>query len=74
MINHASFINPHSHYYGEFTPENLKFHNEMEEFVQEANIISNLAGNGKMSLDQAFSEIEALWKQLIKSKEELGIG
>ena len=72
--NNADFIHPHSHYYGELTPENVKFHNEMEDFVQEATMISNLAGNGKMSLENAFGEIEKLWDQLIQSKEDLRIG
>ena len=36
--------------------------------------ISALAGNGKMPLDQAMSEIELLWEQLEKSKKELGVG
>lgn len=74
MIHNADFIHPHSHYYGELTPENVHFHNQMEDFVQEATMISNLAGNGKMSLENAFGEIEKLWKQLIQSKEELRIG
>jgi len=74
MVNNASFIHPHSHYHGELTPENVKFHNQMEDFVQEASMISNLAGNGKIPLDEAFSEIEQLWQELMKSKEELGIG
>ena len=74
MINRSEFIHPHSHFYGKSSPENIKFYNLMEDFVQEASLISNLAGNGKMSLDDAFSEIEELWKQVIKSKEDLGIG
>ena len=74
MINHADFIRPHSHFYGKPSPENIEFHNLMQDFVQEASLISNLAGNGKMSLDDAFTDIEQLWNQLIKSKEELSMG
>lgn len=74
MIKNAEFIHPHSHFYGELTPENIQFHNLMEDFVQEATLISNLAGNGKMSLEKAYAEIEKLWQQLGRSKEELKIG
>jgi hypothetical protein len=74
MTHNSDFIHPHSHYYGELTPENVQFHNQMEDFVQESTMISNLAGNGKMSLDDAFGEIEKLWQQLIQSKQELRIG
>jgi hypothetical protein len=74
MIKSAEFIHPHSHFYGELTPENVEFHNQMEDFVQEATLISNLAGNGKMSLAEAYGEIEKLWQQLGQSKEALKIG
>jgi hypothetical protein len=33
-----------------------------------------LTSNGKISVEQAFTQIETLWEQVEKSKTQLGIG
>ncbi|MBK4731465.1 hypothetical protein JJD41_16570 [Oxynema sp. CENA135] len=74
MTTESEFLYPHSHFHGELTPENIEFHNKMEDFVQRSSILSNLASNGKISLEQAFTEIGDLWEELCQKKEQLNIG
>ncbi|MFB2974050.1 hypothetical protein ACE1CD_34225 [Aerosakkonema sp. BLCC-F183] len=74
MLAIYSLLYPRSHYYGEVKPENLVFNANIQEFAQRVSYISCLASNGKISMEQAFSDIEALWKELEKTKQELGIG
>lgn len=55
-------------------PENILFHDNLQEFGYRASILSNLATGGKLSLEDAFDKIEQLWEKLSDSKQELGIG
>lgn len=70
----SGFINPLHRYYGEFTPENLVFDANLQEFSHRVSIISALEKGGKMSPIESFEQIESLWKQLRTSKKQLGIG
>jgi len=36
--------------------------------------ISGFATSGKITLDRAYSDIEALWQRLSESKKQLGVG
>jgi len=74
MLNNSNFLYPKSRYYGEVKPENLVFDANLQEFAQRVNYISALAGNGKIPLEVAMSEIELLWENLENSKKELGVG
>jgi len=74
MSNISSILYPKSRYYGEVKPENLVFNANLQEFAQRVSYISALASNGKIPLDQAFSDIEALWQRLDESKKQLGVG
>lgn len=68
------FLYPHNRYYGQFKPENLLFNANLQEFAQRVSYIYNLENSGKLDPEQAYNRIEALWKQLERSKKELGIG
>ncbi|QIR35892.1 hypothetical protein HCG51_03380 [Tolypothrix sp. PCC 7910] len=68
-----NFIYPRSRYYGKITPENLLFNANLQEFTQKVTYISCLETSGKLSPDEAYQQIKNLWKQLKKSKKELGI-
>ncbi len=68
------FLYPRRKYYGEFTPENLIFNSNLQEFAQKVSYICNLETAGKISTHYAYQEIKKLWKQLRQSKRELGIG
>jgi hypothetical protein len=68
-----NFIYPRRRYYGQMTPENLVFNSNLQEFSQKVSYISCLETNGKLSPDEAYQQIKQVWKQLKKSKKELGI-
>ncbi|NJN74567.1 MAG: hypothetical protein HC799_18115 [Limnothrix sp. RL_2_0] len=67
------FLYPHESYRGEFTLENVAFNANLQEFAQRVNVICNLETNGKISTDQAYKDIKALWKELKNSKKSLEI-
>jgi sigma54-dependent transcription regulator len=69
-----SFLHPRSRYRGEFTPENLVFNSNLQEFSQRVDYLCALETNGKITPDEAYQEIKRLYKQLKQSKRELGIG
>ena len=69
-----NFLYPKRRYYGEFTPENLVFNSNLQEFAQKVSFICNLETAGKIPTHDAYQEIKKLWKQLKQSKKDLGIG
>lgn len=74
MTERDEFLYPRSRYYGEFTPQNLAFNANLQEFAQRVSYLCNLETGGKISPDEAYEQIKALWKELKKSKKNLGIG
>lgn len=68
-----SFIYRKNCYHGHFTPQTLVFNANLQEFTQRVGHISNLQSNGKLSPQEAYEQIEALWKQLEGSFCALGI-
>jgi hypothetical protein len=68
------FLYPRRRYYGQFKPENVVFNANLQEFAQKVGYITNLETSGKLSPEEAYSQIKALWKELKRSKKELGIG
>lgn len=74
MSDRDEFLSPRSRYYGSVKPENLVFNANLQEFAQRINYICNLETNGKISPEEAYDQIKALWKQLKRSKKQLGIG
>jgi len=49
MITKDDFLYPRSRYYGQFTPENLLFNNNLQEFAQRVCYIASLETGGKIS-------------------------
>lgn len=74
QIDKNQFLYPSDRYYGQFSPENLVFSANLQEFTQRASYIYNLQSSGKLSPEEAYNRIETLWKQLEQSKKQLGIG
>ncbi|MGF1519276.1 MAG: hypothetical protein ACFCVB_15965 [Nodosilinea sp.] len=66
-----NFLFPRSKYWGEFTPQQLAFNANLQEFAQRVSFVCNLETGGKMSADDAYDEIKRLWKDLKKSKANL---
>ncbi|MEL7070763.1 MAG: hypothetical protein AAGN15_19170 [Cyanobacteria bacterium J06581_3] len=65
------FLMPKSKYQGEFTPQNLAFDANLQEFTQQIGLICALETGGKISSTQAYDDIKALWKELRASKKNL---
>ena len=70
MPGKERFIYPQSRYRGEFTPENLAFNSNLQEFAQRISIICNLETNGKIAPDVAYKQINSLCKELKQSTKE----
>jgi len=68
-----NFIFPQSSYRGEFTPENLVFNANLQEFAQKVSYICNLEKNGKIKPQDAYKQIKNLWAELKTSIKNLGL-
>ena len=58
-------------YYGKFTPGNLVFNRNLQEFEQQVSSICSLVANGEIAPEDACEEIEKFWQELKHSKKEL---
>ncbi len=74
MTSKDDFLYPRSPYRGDFTPENLVFNANLQEFAQRIGYICALETGGKIPPEEAYSQIKELWKKLKNSKKNLGIG
>ena len=74
MVDQSDFLYPRSRYYGQVKPENLVFNANLQEFAQRVSYICNLETAGKISPEESYKQIKVLWKQLKRSKKQLGIG
>ncbi len=73
QLDLQNFLYHRQSYYGEFSPETLVFNTNLQEFATRISYISNLKTNGKLSPQEAYGQIEALWQQLKGSYSALGI-
>lgn len=65
-------LESHSSYRGnDWSPQRLVFHQNLESFADRVGLIVGLQSNGKMSQEQAYTEIRKIWKELKLSKDEL---
>lgn len=64
---------PRSRYYGEFSPQNLTFNANLQEFAHRVSYISSLNTGGKLSPEDAYQQIQGLYQQLKRSKQSLGL-
>ena len=65
------FLYPIGSYRGEFSPENLAFNANLQQFAQQVSYLCGLEANGKMSPEDTYDEIKQFWQQLKRSKKEL---
>ncbi|MEO0771150.1 MAG: hypothetical protein AAFY72_17290 [Cyanobacteria bacterium J06649_4] len=66
-----NFITPRTPYHGDFTPQNLAFNANLQEFAQRVALICGLETGGKISSTDAYNDIKKLWKELKASKKNL---
>ena len=69
--NKDEFLNPIGRYSGEFTPENLAFDANLQEFTNRVSIICALENGGKITTVDAYRQIKELWSELKASKRNL---
>lgn len=74
MPDRDEFLYPRSTYRGQVKPEQLVFNANLQEFAQKISYICNLETNGKIAPEEAYRQIKQLWKDLKRSKKQLGIG
>ncbi|KPQ35899.1 MAG: hypothetical protein HLUCCA11_08365 [Phormidesmis priestleyi Ana] len=65
------FILPRNKYQGDFTPQNLTFNANLQEFAQRVALICALETGGKLSSVEAYKDIKKIWKELKASKKSL---
>lgn len=70
-VKRDRFIAPLARYRGEFSPHNLAFNANLQEFAQQVSLLCNLETNGKVSSDEAYEEIKRMWRLLKSSKKNL---
>lgn len=67
------FLYPRSKYYGDFSPEDLAFNANLQEFSQRVGHICSLETGGKITAAEAYTQVKQAWKELKESKKGLGI-
>jgi hypothetical protein len=72
QVDKNSFLYPRHRYHGQFKLENLVFDANLQEFVQRVSYIYNLENGGKLSPQEAYSRVEALWEEYKASCKGLG--
>ena len=65
------FLNPISNFRGEFSPQNLAFNANLQEFTNRISIICALETGGKISSNEAYQQIKELWIKLDASRQNL---
>jgi hypothetical protein len=70
-IEKERFMNPISRYRGEFSPENIAFDANLQEFTNRISIICALETGGKISPIEPYQQIKDLWTDLEQSKKNL---
>lgn len=73
MADQQNFLYPRGRYRGQVKPENLVFNANLQEFSQRVSYICCLETGGKITPEESYQEIRSLWKQLKKSRKQLGI-
>ncbi len=66
-----NFLYPKARYSGEFTPANLVFDANLQEFAARVAIVCALENGGKITPLEAYQEIRRLWEALDISRHQL---
>ncbi len=68
------FLYNNHRYHGQVKPENLVFNANLQEFTQKIGYICSLETSGKITPEESYQQIKTLWKDLKRTKKQLGIG
>jgi hypothetical protein len=66
-----NLLYPKASYRGDFSPENLVFNANLQEFSQKVMLIAGLHTGGKLSTDEAYEKVHDLWCTLNISRKNL---
>ncbi|ACK70964.1 hypothetical protein PCC7424_2548 [Gloeothece citriformis PCC 7424] len=72
-IDKTLFLYPLKSYRGEFSPKNLIFNANLQEFAQRVSFMVGLHTNGKLSSEETYAKIAQLWLELKHSQESTEI-
>ncbi len=72
--DHEAFLTPKARFQGEFTPENLAFDSNLQEFAQRVAYVCALETAGKITPVEAHRRIRVLYDLLERTREGLRIG
>ncbi len=67
------FLYPRSQYNGDFSPQNLAFNANLQEFAHKVGYICALQTGGHLPAAEAYARIKALWHELKESQKSLKI-
>lgn len=70
MVKRPQFLYPYARYRGTFTPENLLFNANLQEFSYRVMYIANLETAGKLPPQEAYQRLENLWEKLKASRPQ----
>lgn len=70
----VAFLYQNNRYQGQITPDRLLFNANLQEFSQKVSYISSLETAGKLTPEESYQQIKALWKALKLSKKQLQSG
>ena len=68
------FLYNNNRYHGQVKPENLVFNANLQEFTQKIGYICSLETAGRITPEESYAQIKVLWKDLKRTKKQLGIG
>ncbi|GAA6620801.1 hypothetical protein [Scytonema sp. NUACC26] len=72
-VNKDDFLYQKRTYRGQFHPAALLFNANLQEFATRVSYISNLQTRGKLSSEESYEQINALWNELKSSYSSLGL-
>jgi pyruvate/oxaloacetate carboxyltransferase len=67
----SDFLYPRSPYYGDLKSEYLEFNTQLQDFSQRVDYICGLQSGGKLSPEDAYKQIQILWKKLKVAKKKI---
>lgn len=72
-VSKDELLSPRARFQGEFSPQNLAFDANLQEFAQRVAYVCSLETAGKLSPNEAHARIRALYEALERSHRGLGI-
>lgn len=74
MIELMDYFLTLNRYKGKFTPENLVFNANLQEFAHRVSYICELVANDQISPQEALTQVEVWFEALERSQQQLLIG